>query len=616
MSWVLRPGTRRLWGGSVQSWPEIEHPVSEQRGVITFDVYAEPGGLDVDDIASAHERLLGCMGFAEDLLVFLPTAPDQEALVERERDALADRGIAVLLPSDLIPDFGHVAYSEGEGYGYLHLVPEGEALDTYGPRDIVVVTSVPNDISVVAGLVSMNPQNELGHVNLRLHEKGIPNAAMPNVYDAPWVAALASKLVHLQVSEDELVVEEAELSEAEAFWEANRPEVRMPVADLEVTALGELTALSADDASAYGSKAANLAELTRVLDAPHRPDGFAVPLSRYRDFAESAMVAAAIDELLDAPELRTDASFKRAALDDLRKLIKKAPLDLELFDALQVAIEALGAETTYLRFRSSTNVEDLDAFTGAGLYDSRSGCLADDLDEDELGPSLCLGDDKRAAMQEQLAARRAELLEHPERDYLNAIIEDLEEDLSEEKPVANAVRKVFASLWNERAFDEREYYGIDHRAAYMGLAVHPSYALEQINAVAVSNLIVDDGAPLYRLNSQVGELSVVQPEDPTAIAELLTFRREGSPPEASDILVQLESSLAPEGEQVWPREKLLELSQLLFTVHDHFAREVYSDISPLALDFEVKLERTGDVVIKQVRPYLSSEPMLEQENEP
>ena len=47
--------------------------------------------------------------------------------------------------------------------------------------------------------------------------------------------------------------------------------------------------------------------------------------------------------------------------------------------------------------------------------------------------------------------------------------------------------KVFASLWNERAFDEREYYGIDHRAAYMGIAVHPAYALEQINAVAVSN---------------------------------------------------------------------------------------------------------------------------------
>lgn len=618
-SWVLRAATRRLWGGSVQSWPDIEHPKTHARGVITFDVYAEPGSLDVDDIASVASRLGGCARFARDLLVFVPTALDQQGLVERERDALEQRGIAVLLPSDLIAEDEHVAYSEGEGYGYLHVVPEGEALDAYGPRDIVVVTSVPNDISIVAGLISMNPQNELGHVSLRLHEKGIPNAAMPRVYEAPWVSELDAKLVHLVVSEDELTVEAAELSDAEDFWQAHRPEVRMPTSDLEVSALSTFDELSAADASAYGSKAANLAELHHVLTAPHRPEGFAIPFARYRDFAASSVVAAAIDDLLSAPELRTDAAFKHDALDDLRDLIKDAPLDPAFFTALRAAIDARFGEeggTTYLRFRSSTNVEDLDAFTGAGLYDSRSGCLADDLDDDALGPSRCLHDDKRAALEEQLDARQAELAAHPERDYLQAIIEDIQGDLSEEKPVAKAVRKVFASLWNERAFDEREYYGIDHRAAYMGLAVHPAFALEQINAVAVSNLIVDDGDPLYRLNSQVGELSVVQPEDPTAVAELLTFRRHGTPPEATDIEVQLESPLAPKGEEVWPRDKLLELSQLLFIVHDHFAREVYPNIAPLALDFEVKLERTGDVVIKQVRPYLSTEPTLTEEDEP
>jgi hypothetical protein len=607
-----------MWGGSVQSWPDIEHPTSGERGVLTYDVYSEPGGLDVADIASAHERLEGCMGFAHELLVFVPTAPDQEALVRARADELAERGIATLFPSDLIPDLEHVAYSEGEGYGYLRVVPEGEPLDTYGPRDVVVVTSAPNDISVVAGLITKNPQNALGHVNLRLHEKGIPNAAVPDIYEASWLTALDTRLVHIEVSEEAITVTAAKLSDAEVFWEANRPDVREPDADLEVTELLPFSEMRASDASAYGSKAANLGELAHVLEAPHRPDGFGVPLSHYRDFAASESVASEIDALLEAPQLRTDAAFKRAALDDLRDLIKAAPLDPALLVLLQTAIETEYGEaghTTYLRFRSSTNVEDLDAFTGAGLYESRSGCLADDLDDDLLGPSHCLHEDKRAALEEQLADRTAELEDHPDRTYLALIIEDIQGDLSDEKPVANAVRKVFASLWNERAFDEREYYGIDHRAAYMGLAVHPAYALEQINAVAVSNVIVDDGAPLYRLNSQVGELSVVQPEDPTAVAELLTFRRAGTPPEATDITVQTESSLVPEGEQAWPRDKLLELSRLLFTVQDHFAREVYPDISPLSLDFEVKLERTGDVVIKQARPYLSTEPMLQQENE-
>jgi len=456
-------------------------------------------------------------------------------------------------------------------------------------------------------------------VNLRLREKGIPNTAVPDIYDSSFLTGLDRQLVHIEVSDKAISVTAAELADAEAFWTAHRPQVRMPTANLELTELRSLRELRANDSDAYGSKAANLGELTHVLQAPHRPDGFGVPFARYRDFAASEPVEAAIAALLEAPELRTDAAFKRAALDDLRDAIKAAPLDPAFLAAVESAIVAEFDEAgiaTYLRFRSSTNVEDLDAFTGAGLYDSRSGCLADDLDDDALGPSRCLKDDKRDALEAQLASRMAELEQHPDRTWLTPIIEDIQEDLVEEKPVAGAVRKVFASLWNERAFDEREYYGIDQRAAFMGLAVHPAYALEQINAVAVSNLAAEDGVSLYRVNSQVGELSVVQPEDPTAVAELLTFRRGGVPPQATDIELQVASSLVPEGDEVWPRGKLLELSQLLFTVHDHFEREVYPDISPLSLDFEVKLERTGDVAIKQVRPYLSTDPTPAQESEP
>ena len=35
-----------------------------------------------------------------------------------------------------------------------------------------------------------------------------------------------------------------------------------------------------------------------------------------------------------------------------------------------------------IRFRSSTNVEDSTTFSGAGLYDSFSGCIRDDTDGD------------------------------------------------------------------------------------------------------------------------------------------------------------------------------------------------------------------------------------------
>ena len=114
----------------------------------------------------------------------------------------------------------------------------------------------------------------------------------------------------------------------------------------------------------------------------------------------------------------------------------------------------------------------------------------------------------------------------------------------------------------------------------------------------------DDGAPVYRVSSQVGSESVVQPEDPTSVAELLTFRREGQPPQVAQVKIEVPSNRLPSGSaQLWPDAKLAELGALLFRVHDHFATNVYPQIVPLHLDFEVKHSAEGDVVIKQVRPF-------------
>lgn len=610
---VLRRASRRLWGGAIQAWPGALHPVTQAPGVVAYGVYGEVGSLDVASIVQVDQKMKACIPFARDLLVFVPESPDQRALLARERANLLAQGVAALLPEDLVAGIPHLPYSDGEGYGTLRIIPAGQELkdDDYGPRDVVIVEGAPIDISIVAGLVTKNPQNALGHVNLRLQEKRIPNVAVPRIYDAAWVRALDGYLVHLVVGPNTFTLEPATLADAEAFWEANRPRVPAPRADLTVTTLEPFTTLRASGAIAYGAKAANLGELSRVLDPPNHNQGFGVPFSYYRNFAEANGVNAALEVALADPRLRTDATFKRSTLKALRDQLKAGTLDPAVLQAIGDAIHSVYGEagrTQRLRFRSSTNVEDLEGLTGAGLYDSKSGCLADDLDGDNLGPSACLKPDEQAAMEAELAAKQAELLAHPERTWLAAIIEDLQGDLSEERPVAVAVKKVWASLYNLRAFDEREYYGIDHRLAYMGLAVNPVFALERASAVAVSNLTVDAGDPLYRLNSQLGTESVVRPEDPTAIAELLTFRRRGDPPTVADVQVLVESNRLPAGGRVWPDDKLNELGQLLFLVHDHFAREVYPELSPLRLDFELKYSQEGDVVIKQVRPFVGSEP--------
>jgi len=605
---VTRKASRRLWAGGLKTWPTVAHPISQKPGIISFSIYGESGSVDLAAITAVYAKLSVCAPFAPDLLVFVPDTSELEALIRQYGPQLIASGVPCLLPSDLTHNTAFLPHANGEGYGTLRIVPKGTSPGDYGPREVVIVESAPNDISIVAGLITENPQNALGHVNLRLGEKHIPNVTVPGIYGAAWAQILDGYLVHIVVAADTFVLEPATLSDAEAFWAAHHPQVRSPIANLAVVTLTSFADLGAPNADAFGVKSANLAELYHVLPATNRNDGFAIPFARYQAFMRDNGLDAVVAGLAVDPRMRTDVSYKRAALKDLRRRIKDTAFPASLLAELVTVIRSTLGESALgqrLRFRSSTNVEDLDSFTGAGLYDSKTGCYADEVDGDQAGPSLCLGSQERVSLEGQIAARRAEKAAHPDRIWLAAIIDDLEQDLTEEKPLTAAIRKVWASLWNEQAFDEREYYGIDHRLAQMGIAVTLSFVNEKASAVAVTNLHVDDGLPLYRLNSQAGTESVVEPEDPTSVAELLTFRRAQDPPVAADIRVLVYSNLVAAGAMVWPDSALQEASRVLFLLQDHFASQVYPSISPLRLDVELKLTDESKVVVKQVRPYIS-----------
>lgn len=604
---VLHANSRTMWGGGLKPLNSTPHPISGQPGTLAFTAYLDDSDAAdfLRSVSALDQHLKSCAPFLQDSLAFLPEGPAQGARSRAALESLRARGVAVLDPDAIRTGVSAVGYSEAEGYGYLRIVRPGSEVGLLSPLDILVVDGAPNELDVVAGLLTARPQSIASHVNLRLREKSRPNASVPDIFDNEVLLGFENQLVHLVVQANDVTLTSARLGDAEAWWKAARPVLDAVDADLQVKQFRPLAELVASDALAYGTKAANLGELHRVLTAPHVPDGFAVPFGVYSDFLSSNGLDAKIDALVAETSTLLDAARKRAALASVRQAIVATSLGAEQRDALREAVLASFGEAGLrlrLRFRSSANSEDLAGASGAGLYDSKSGCLADDLDADELGPSLCLTPETEAYYRSELARHQAEFAAHPDHGWLSAVIEDLQHELTREKSAYAALKKVWASLWNERAFDERVFYGLDQRRAYMAVAVHSAQVAEQLEAVALTNLEPTSSEPLFRVVSQVGEMGVVQPRDPGAQPEVSTFRRTAENSLSALTLVTA-SSLSGEATSLWGDAALQELGSLLFAVQDHFAGEVYAQFAPVSLDVEVDLSAAGVIIVKQVRPY-------------
>jgi hypothetical protein len=208
-------------------------------------------------------------------------------------------------------------------------------------------------------------------------------------------------------------------------------------------------------------------------------------------------------------------------------------------------------------------VEDSDQFTGAGLYDSFSGCLADDLDDDDSGPCAC----------------------------------DPAE--SKERGVFRAIRRVFASFYNDNAFLERLKHDVNEAQVGMALLVHHSFPdqIELANGVAAMER-ANDSRWNANVVCQKGAVSVTNP--PTdAVPEEVTISAGWQGP--SPWLVR-RSSLVPLRENTvleWEGE-YIKLYNLLVAAGDRYCKITQKD--DVVLDFEFKKTAPdGKLEIKQIR---------------
>ena len=161
---------------------------------------------------------------------------------------------------------------------------------------------------------------------------------------------------------------------------------------------------------------------------------------------------------------------------------------------------------------------------------------------------------------------------------------------------------VFASLWNFRAFAEREFHRIDHMEAAMGVLVHPNYSDELANGVAVSFDPIDARDDVYYVNTQIGEDLVTNPEAHSVPEEILLYH-------GNYYNVLGTSNQVPPGQLLLTTYQLTQLRRHLEVIHEDFTRLYKPGSSePFAMEIEFKITSENILAIKQARPWVFRAP--------
>ncbi len=462
---------------------------------------------------------------------------------ERTLATMSGEPLPVLRDEALHAGWSYEPLLQGVAYGYVRLVRGRLDPASVRPSQILVLEEVPDDVPVCAAMITSRFQAPLAHVALLSANRGTPDAAVRDAIEDPRFEALEGRLARLVVGESELSIEEATLADAEAFWAGIRPSERFsPRLDESVARLVPLAELRTDDVDFAGAKAANLGEAAS-LPGVEVPPGFVVPVRYFVEHLARSGLRPEIDAMLGDPAFAADAGVRATRLEAIRARIAAAPVDPALVTRVRDAIAALGASGR-LRFRSSTNAEDLPGFNGAGLYSSA-------------------------------------IVAHGGGDA----------------EVASALARVWASVFNLGAHEEREWYRIDHARVAMAVLVQASVDDGIANGVALTANPFDARRPGVLIDAQTMEGSVTgagSDEVPEQFL-VLTYLPEREPE-------VLSRSSRTRGAPILSDAEVLRLTDVLVRLHEHFAPRFPEGSNAVDVEFLIAGADHRPVIV-QARPF-------------
>lgn len=512
-------------------------------GRYTFN-YSFGDATSFEETRETFELLAVNMPFLQNNLQHFISTNSEGTFNNLHKDNYIGSRITVVLESEVFAEVDYLPFNQAEGYGFFKHMDLDE---TPGSRDVVLYDALPNSLPRVGGIITSVIQTPLSHVNLRAIQDNVPNAFIRDPLAIDSIANLLGKYIYYTVDQEKYFIREASIEEVNEWYEKLRPtESQIPERDLSFTEILPLDDIGFEMSTAFGAKCTNVATM-RTFGFPEGtiPDGFGVPFYFYDEFMKFNGFYDEANDILTDPDFLSDLDTRIEMLDDFRKKIRKADMPQWMLDQLQTMHDAF-PDGTSVRCRSSTNNEDLPGFSGAGLYTSKT--------------------------------------QHPDEGH-----------------ISKSIKQVYASMWNFRAYDERDFYRVDHSIAAMGVLCHPNFQDEKSNGVGVSLDPIYNTDSTFYINTQVGEALITNPEANEIPEEILLHQ---NPDQGYNVLRN--SNLVPIGELVMSDAYLNELREYLQVIHDEFAI-LYNVVGAegFGMDIEYKVTKENQLSIKQARPWVS-----------
>ena len=439
-----------------------------KKNIFTLE-FSVADNISIAQVKTFHQKIIENFQLSKDIKLFLNT----NRMLVLSSNLI---GIETISASDIYEGQTLQILNQKESYGNLVFV-DAKDIETAQVKytDIVIVNGTPKELPPVAGVITTDFQTPLSHITILCQNRGTPVIAFKDAWKDSLLRLFENKSVRFTVHKDSFEIINVETTDVDKYWKTKRDSIQSIslYTDTSIQSILPIDLINKNSINIVGGKAANFGELVKLvkeleLTSKTPEAAFAIPFYFYSSHMNTFGIQDRISQFVTSKGEGYDDKMVREFLSDIRQQIMESKLDQRFLSEVSKQVKKNGF--TRVRFRSSTNAEDLDGFNGAGLYDSKTGILNNQKKSFEL-----------------------------------------------------AIKKVWASAWNYKAFMEREYFGINQESIAMGILCHRSFPNETANGVVITKNLYRNNYRGFVINAQYGETSVVNPPDGVTCEQMICY---------------------------------------------------------------------------------------------